>query len=71
MNVNQDIGPYRILTKLGEGGMGEVYKARHTTLDRLVAIKVLPVALASDPAARDRFEAEAKAVAAPGRLCRH
>jgi Tol biopolymer transport system component len=58
------LGPYEIVAPLGAGGMGEVYKARDTRLDRLVAIKILPAALAADPQLRDRFEREAKAVAA-------
>jgi eukaryotic-like serine/threonine-protein kinase len=58
------LGPYEVLAPLGAGGMGEVYKARDSRLDRLVAIKILPPALAADPAARDRFTREAKAVAA-------
>ncbi len=58
------LGPYEILSPLGAGGMGEVYKARDTKLDRDVAIKVLPASLARDPAALARFEREAKAVAA-------
>jgi serine/threonine protein kinase len=62
--IGQFLGPYQVLSKLGEGGMGEVYKARDTRLDRTVAIKVLPPEVAGDPAWRTRFEREAKAVAA-------
>ena len=58
------LGPYEILSPLGAGGMGEVWKARDTRLNREVAIKVLPEKVASDPAALARFEREAKAVAA-------
>jgi len=57
------LGPYQILEKLGEGGMGVVYRARDTRLDRTVAIKVLPAHLASNPEFRQRFEREARAVA--------
>ncbi len=58
------LGPYEILSPLGAGGMGEVWKAKDTRLDRLVAIKVLPEHLATHPDALARFEREAKAVAA-------
>ncbi len=58
------LGPYEILSPLGAGGMGEVYKARDSRLDRDVAIKVLPESLLSDGEALARFEREAKAVAA-------
>lgn len=58
------LGPYQILAPLGAGGMGEVYRARDTKLNRDVAIKVLPPHLASDPAALARFEREAQAVGA-------
>ncbi len=58
------LGPYEVLSALGAGGMGEVYKARDTRLDRTVAIKVLPSEVASDPDLRARFEREARAVAA-------
>jgi Tol biopolymer transport system component len=58
------LGPYEILAPIGAGGMGEVYRAHDGKLARDVAIKVLPPALAADPAALARFEREAKAVAA-------
>src|SRR5262245_56908829 len=58
------LGPYEISTKVGEGGMVEVYKARDTRLNRSVAVKVLPSELASDPERRGRFEREAHAIAA-------
>ncbi|MFI5113785.1 MAG: protein kinase [Terriglobales bacterium] len=56
------LGPYEILSALGAGGMGEVYRARDTRLERDVAIKVLPASLSSDPSSRQRLEREAKAV---------
>jgi serine/threonine-protein kinase len=56
------LGPYEIMSALGAGGMGEVYKARDTRLGRDVAIKVLPAALAADAQFRDRFEREAKSI---------
>ena len=58
------LGPYEIQSAVGAGGMGEVYRARDTRLDRTVAVKVLPVHLSSDPQLRARFEREAKAVSA-------
>jgi serine/threonine protein kinase len=58
------LGPYEILAPLGAGGMGEVYRARDKTLDRNVAIKVLPEPVAAEPETLARFEREAKAVAA-------
>ena len=57
------LGPYEILAPIGAGGMGEVYSARDTRLDRDVAIKVLPEHLAQNPVALSRFERESKAVA--------
>src|SRR5438105_5833305 len=56
------LGPYEIVSPLGTGGMGEVYRARDTRLERDVAIKVLPANLSSDPSLRQRLEREAKAV---------
>jgi serine/threonine protein kinase len=61
--VGKTLSHYRILERLGAGGMGKVYRARDTRLDRMVAIKVLPAHLSSDPARRQRFEREARAVA--------
>jgi Tol biopolymer transport system component len=57
------LGPYEILGPIGAGGMGEVYKARDTRLDRIVAIKILPPEWANDPAMKERFDHEAKTVA--------
>jgi eukaryotic-like serine/threonine-protein kinase len=62
--IGTSLGPYLIVAKVGEGGMGEVYRARDTRLGRDVAIKVLPVEVAADPERRARFEREARAVAA-------
>jgi len=56
------LGPYEIVAPLGAGGMGEVFKARDTRLDRTVAIKVLPAQFAANPELRTRFEREARAV---------
>lgn len=56
------LGPYEIVSALGAGGMGEVYKAKDTRLDRTVAIKVLPSHLSDDAALRERFDREARAV---------
>lgn len=56
------LGPYEIQAPIGAGGMGEVYKARDTRLDRTVAIKVLPEHVASDPDLQQRFEREAKTI---------
>ena len=58
------LGPYELVALLGAGGMGEVYRARDTRLEREVAVKVLPEAFANDPLRLARFEREAKAVAA-------
>jgi eukaryotic-like serine/threonine-protein kinase len=58
------LGPYEILSPLGAGGMGEVYRARDTRLDRSVAIKILPTHLSSNPELRARFEQETKSISA-------
>src|SRR6202790_2906279 len=57
------LGPHEILTAVGAGGMGEVYRARDTRLDRIVAIKVLPAHLADRSELRERFEREARTIA--------
>jgi serine/threonine protein kinase/Tol biopolymer transport system component len=64
LNSGTKLGPYEILAPIGAGGMGEVYRARDTRLDRTVAVKVLPQHLADTPDARQRFEREARAVSA-------
>ena len=56
------LGPFEILSSIGAGGMGEVYRAKDTRLDRFVAIKVLPSHLADRAELRERFEREAKAI---------
>ncbi len=56
------LGPYEIVSPLGVGGMGEVYRAKDTRLDRTVAVKILPEHLASSPEARQRFEREARTI---------
>ena len=58
------LGPYEILARIGEGGMGVVYRARDPRLDRQVAIKLLPAGMAADPHARERLRREAMAAAA-------
>lgn len=58
------LGPYEVVSAIGAGGMGEVYRARDTRLDRTVAIKILPPAFSSDPERLARFEREAKTLAA-------
>jgi eukaryotic-like serine/threonine-protein kinase len=64
VNPGTRLGPYEIVAPLGAGGMGEVYRARDSRLGRDVALKVLPTDVASDPARQQRFETEARAVAA-------
>jgi len=62
--IGAQLGPYTVLSKLGEGGMGEVYRAHDTRLARDVAVKILPAAFADDADRRTRFEREAQAIAA-------
>ena len=61
--IGSKLGPYEITAKLGEGGMGEVWRATDTKLKREVAIKVLPAAFTEDPERLARFEREAKLLA--------
>src|SRR5262245_37048234 len=62
LDAGARLGPYEIQSILGVGGMGEVYKARDTRLDRIVAIKVLAPAVAADPQFRERFDREARTI---------
>src|SRR6266480_4038204 len=62
LSLGTKLGPYEIAAPLGAGGMGEVYRARDTRLDRTVAIKILPAQFTSDPVSRQRFEREAKVI---------
>src|SRR5437762_2063214 len=64
LSAGTRLGPYEILSPIGAGGMGEVYKARDTRLERLVAIKILPAELNGDADRQRRFEQEARSVAA-------
>jgi serine/threonine protein kinase len=64
LTAGTKLGPYEIQSPLGAGGMGEVYRAKDTRLDRIVAIKVLPSHLSSDPELKQRMEREAKAISA-------
>jgi eukaryotic-like serine/threonine-protein kinase len=62
--VGTSLGPYQVVAKLGEGGMGEVYRATDTNLKRQVAIKVLPASVAGDADRLARFRREAEVLAA-------
>ena len=62
LEVGARLGPYEIVGAIGAGGMGEVYRARDTRLDRTVAVKVLPASFAADPQLRERFDREARAI---------
>ena len=61
-NAGTRLGPYEILSLIGAGGMGEVYKAKDVRLDRMVAIKVLPSHLSHSTEVRERFEREARTI---------
>jgi eukaryotic-like serine/threonine-protein kinase len=65
------LGPYEIVALVGAGGMGEIYKAKDTRLDRTVAVKILPSRLAADPHFRERFDREARTVSQldPPHIC--
>src|SRR5262245_3491048 len=62
LSVGSRLGPYEILSPLGAGGMGEVYRAKDTRLERMVAVKVLPPHLSASAEVRQRFEREAKTI---------
>ena len=62
LSAGTKLGPYEILSPLGAGGMGEVYKAQDTRLERTVAVKVLPTHMSASPEVRQRFEREAKTI---------
>ena len=63
LSAGTRLGPYEILAPLGAGGMGEVYRARDTRLDRDVALKILPAESGADPERGKRFQREAKLIA--------
>jgi serine/threonine protein kinase len=62
LTAGTKLGPYEILAPLGAGGMGEVYRARDTRLDRSVAIKILPAHLSQNAEAKERFDREARSI---------
>ena len=64
LSAGTRLGPYKIVALIGAGGMGDVYKAWDTRLERDVAVKVLTAHLTESPQARERFQREARAVAA-------
>src|SRR5689334_9203908 len=64
LSTGTKLGPYEILSAAGSGGMGEVYRARDSRLDRIVAVKILPEAFASDANRLRRFEQESHSIAA-------
>ena len=62
LEPGSSLGPYEIVSSIGAGGMGEVYKAKDTRLDRTVAVKVLPSHFSGNAELRERFEREARAI---------
>jgi serine/threonine protein kinase len=62
LTAGTKLGPYEIVSPLGAGGMGEVYRARDARLERTVAVKILPAHLSDNPEAKQRFEREARAI---------
>jgi serine/threonine protein kinase len=60
VTIGTKLGPYEITSLLGKGGMGEVYRARDTRLERTIALKILPAVVAADPERKRRFVQEAK-----------
>src|SRR5881396_3211424 len=62
LTAGTKLGPYEIAALIGSGGMGEVYRAKDTRLDRMVAIKILPAHLSEDPDLKQRFEREARTI---------
>src|ERR1700746_2478447 len=62
LTAGTKLGPYEIVSPLGAGGMGDVYRAKDTRLDRSVAIKILPAQFSADPVRKQRFEREAKTI---------
>jgi eukaryotic-like serine/threonine-protein kinase len=62
LSAGTKLGPYEIFSQLGSGGMGEVYRARDTRLDREVAVKILPSHLSENADAKQRFEREARTI---------
>ena len=65
LDVGSRLGPYSVAAKIGEGGMGQVYQATDTKLNRQVALKILPYAFATDPDRLARFQREVRSVARP------
>ncbi len=65
LEIGTRLGPYEVTAKIGAGGMGEVYQATDTKLNRQVALKILPEAFATDPDRLARFQREAQLLASP------